>query len=225
MTTHRIKWINKNNIEKRVFSDKINEFLKNGWKLGRVKFSKEHCQKTSKTLKGGTFSKKHCQNMSKSKKGNTNRKGKTHSDEAKRKMGEAHIGKSSWNKGIPHSEETKRKIRLSTIKRIEENNGICWPNYNKTACEYFKRFDVTNNTQGRYAVYGGGEFKIEELGYWLDYFNSNLMLIMEWDEENHFDSNGNLREKDIQRQKEIQEFYPDFEFIRLKQGDYSGFLL
>ena len=40
---------------------------------------------------------------------------------------------------------------------------------------------------------------------------------MEWDEEHHFDRNDNLKGKDIQRQKNIQEFFPDFEFRRIRE--------
>jgi group I intron endonuclease len=39
------------------------------------------------------------------------RKGKYHTDEAKRKMGLANIGKPAWNKGIACSEEQKEKLR------------------------------------------------------------------------------------------------------------------
>ena len=116
-------------------------------------------------------------------------------------------------------------MRLSKIKRIKKNNEKMFPNYNENACEFFKRFDKENNTQGRYAVYGKGEFHIKELGYFPDYINFEKKIIMEWDEEHHFDSEGDLKKKDIQRQKEIQEFYPDFEFIRLKEGNNHAVLL
>jgi hypothetical protein len=89
------------------------------------------------------------------------------------------------------------------------------PGYNKTACEYFKKFDEEHNTKGRYAMYGGGEYKIEELGYFVDYINFDLKLIIEWDEPRHY-VNGQLRDKDIIRQEEIQKLYPYFEFRRIK---------
>ncbi len=142
--------------------------------------------------------------------------GRTHTEEHKKRNSEAHKGKNSSWYGRSHTAKTKKKMRLSAIKRIEKNNGFRWPSYNKQACEYFKKFDEDNNTKGRYAVYGGGEYLIEKLGYWPDYINFNIKLIMEWDEENHY-KNGKLHEKDIQRQKEIQTYYPDFEFRRIRE--------
>jgi hypothetical protein len=115
--------------------------------------------------------------------------------------------------------EVKLKRRINKIKRIEKNYGIVWPKYNKIACEFFKKFDEENNTKGRYAVYGGGEYKIEELVYWIDYINFDLKLIIEWDEKYHFKANGQLRERDIIRQQEIQKQFPDFEFRRIREDD------
>jgi hypothetical protein len=148
------------------------------------------------------------------------------SDETKLKHQEAAMGYKFTKEQIQHcrdshignhqSEKTKNKQRLSHIKRIELNYGICWPSYNKKACEYFKKFDEDHNTKGHYAMYGGGEHQVKELGYFLDYINFEKKLIIEWDEKHHFDEKGNLKEKDIQRQKEIQEYYPDFEFKRIK---------
>jgi very-short-patch-repair endonuclease len=77
------------------------------------------------------------------------------------------------------------------------------------------------NTKGRYAVYGDGEYQIESLGYFPDYINFSLKLIMEYDESHHFDENGNLLERDVQRQKEIQDHFPDFEFRRIKEKDLN----
>lgn len=117
--------------------------------------------------------------------------------------------------------ESVKKLRISALKRIEKNYGIATPSYNLSACEYFKSFDEQNNTKGRYAVYGDGEYLIEDLGYFPDYINFDLKLIIEWDEEHHFDENGNLNLKDVQRQQEIQKHFPDFEFRRIREKDLN----
>lgn len=121
------------------------------------------------------------------------------------------------NNSYKHKEETKKKMRLVAIKRIERHYGICHPNFNLEACEFFKSFDKEHQTQGQYAT-NGGEYFIKELGYFVDYFNRKMRLIQEWDEKKHYDMNGNLKEKDVKRQKEIMRLYPDFEFRRIKNG-------
>ncbi len=149
------------------------------------------------------------------------------SEETKNRISKSNTGKicsdkqklivSKANKGKIVSSETKRKMRLEAIKRVEQQVGKYHPNYSKIACEYFKKFDEENNTKGRYAIYGGGEFYIEELGYWVDYINFDKKLIIEWDDEVHHYKNGKLIEKDIVKQQEIQNLFPEFEFRRIRE--------
>lgn len=119
--------------------------------------------------------------------------------------------------GKKHSKEAKALLRIARIKQIELSCGQCWANYNPKASEYFKSFDQQNNTKGRYALYGDGEYRIDKLGYSLDYINFDIKLIMEYDELKHYNREGKLKQKDLIRQQEIQEFYPDFEFRRIKE--------
>lgn len=91
-----------------------------------------------------------------------------------------------------------------------------YPFYNQKACEYFKQFDEINNTFGQYAT-SGGELRV--LGYWLDYINHDKKLIIEWDEKHHY-INDKLKEKDIERQKEIENHFPDYTFIRIRESKY-----
>jgi hypothetical protein len=44
----------------------------------------------------------------------TAQKGKTFSEETRRKMSEAHLGKTPWNKGVPMTEETKKRVSEAT---------------------------------------------------------------------------------------------------------------
>jgi len=125
-------------------------------------------------------------------------------------------GFGKWMKGRKSPEDVKRKVRIARVKSIALNYGACWPSYNPRACEFFKSFDEQNQTKGQYAMYGGGEFYIKELGYYPDYFNDELKLIIEYDEPRHYDDQGNLQEKDVIRQSQIQSLYPDFEFRRIR---------
>lgn len=115
------------------------------------------------------------------------------------------------------SDETKTKIRIKRIKRISENkfNGNqVIPSWNPKACDYFEEFDKNNNTQGHHAR-NGGEYYIKKLGYWVDYINHDLKLIMEYDESHH--KSPKQKEKDILRQEKIQEYFSDYEFKRIKE--------
>ena len=49
-----------------------------------------------------------------------------------------------------------------------------------------------------------------------DYINFEKELLIEWDEEYHY-KNNLLKEKDILRQKQIQEIFPSFKFCRIRE--------
>jgi len=209
------------------------------WNKGLNKYTDERIKKYAETLQrkyvDGTFigheGKKHSDESKDririSVTGNKNNLGKKWSKETKEKMSIAAKGRPSprKNKKLPksHAENIKMAVnkpevlklkRIHRIKSIEKNYGKCFPNYNEEACEWFKNFDKTNNTQGRYAVYGGGEFLIEELGYWVDYINFDKKLIIEWDLDSHHNRESSKTRDEI-RQKEIMSIYSDYEFIRI----------
>jgi len=146
-------------------------------------------------------------------------------EEVRNKISDSCNGRIPYNKGKTleqtcgkdKAKETRRKMRIAVVERIKDSSGIAYPNYNKEACKFFKSFDEKHNTKGYYAMQGKGEYEIPKLGYFPDYINFEKKLIMEYDELAHFDKHGNLKLKDIQRQKEIQEMFPDFKFKRIKQ--------
>ena len=146
--------------------------------------------------------------------------GRKHTLQSRFNMSLAHKGQISHNKGKKASPETRQKQRISAIKRC----GYVYPGFNKTACKYFKWLDDNIfYSNGQYAT-NGGEYLIKELGYWLDYINHDLKLIIEWDEKSHY-RNGKLKEKDIQRQKEIEAHFPDYDFIRIRESELQIFLI
>lgn len=124
------------------------------------------------------------------------------------------IGNKSMT-GKKHSSETKRKMRLSAIKQFNKKyrNNFA-PNYNKSACEHFNKLMKENNVNIQHAE-NGGEFYIEELGYWVDGYDKENNTVYEWDEFRHY-TNGKLKDKDILRQKEITDFL-NCNFIRIKE--------
>jgi len=124
-------------------------------------------------------------------------------------------------RGRKLSEETKRRLRISSIKRIErnlKNNGQLVPNYNPTACKYFNSLMEQTGTFIQHAE-NGGEFYIKEFGYWVDGYDKENNIVYEYDEKDHFIS-GELKERDKQRQKEIEDFLV-CKFIRIKDEDFK----
>ena len=111
------------------------------------------------------------------------------------------------------SKETRRRMRISAIKRIENQVGQIFPNYNIEACKLIDEYGKENNYNFQHAE-NGGEFFIKELGYWVDGYDKEKNVVIEIDEPFHYDKDGNLKERDLQRQKEIEDFL-ECKFIRL----------
>ena len=122
------------------------------------------------------------------------------------------------NKGRTPSDETRQKMRLSFIEKLQKTNNKFHPPYNKKACEYFDK--LMEDNKGIYIQHAlnGGEFHIEELGFWLDGYDAVNNIAYEFDELKHHYKNGQLLDKDIKRQQLIQEQL-GCSFVRIKETD------
>jgi|15BtaG_2_1085339.scaffolds.fasta_scaffold04452_2 hypothetical protein len=107
-----------------------------------------------------------------------------------------------------------KDIRIKAIKRKQEQNNGFHPNYNSEACKLIDEYGKQNGYNFQHAE-NGGEYHIKELGYWVDGYDKDKNVIIEVDEKHHFNSAGELKEKDIQRQKELEE-HLRCKFIRIK---------
>ena len=119
-------------------------------------------------------------------------------------------------KGKKRSVEHCRNLRLAHIKRIENmiGNGLPLnPKFNKDACPIIDEYGNHNGYHFQHAL-NGGEFYIKDLGYWVDGYDKDKNVVLEVDEPHHFDIYNRLREKDVRRQKEIEE-YLKCKFIRI----------
>ena len=134
-------------------------------------------------------------------------------------LSRGHKNQKAWNKGVSCSEETKRKIRLTTIKQIAERVGQTKPNYNPDACKLIEEYGKKHGYNFQHAE-NGGEFHIKELGYWVDGYDKDKNVVIEYDELYHY-KNGSLRERDIKRQCEIEE-HLECKFIRIKYNDIEN---
>jgi hypothetical protein len=141
--------------------------------------------------------------------------GKQHTDKTKQKMsvdkkgiknpfyGKRNSLHPNFGKHFTTSPETKCKLRKAAINYIiNKNGGIC-PMFNKKAIEYFKQLEIKNGWNGKYATKSDGEHHISNLGYFVDYYEPTLNMIIEYDESYHYYSDGQLRKKDTERMNEI----------------------
>lgn len=102
--------------------------------------------------------------------------------------------------GKPLSEQTKHKLRLHRAKWIKEFAG--GPQYNPTACEFFNGLNLKNNWNLQHAE-NGGEYYLKELGYFLDAYDKEKNIVVEYDEPKHYTIEGKLKDKDVKRQGRI----------------------
>lgn len=192
--------------------------------------SEETRKKISDKLKGINRSKETRLKMSYAKKKMT--------DETKKKISDFRKGKVTWNKGISpseetrkklsdankgsnnprygkkHSEETKRKMRLSAIHRIEKiklNNNKLFPMYNPKSISIIEEYGDKYGYNFQHAE-NGGEFYIEELGYWVDGYDKEKNVVIEYYEKAH----NKRKQRDEQRKKEIIN-YLKCKFIEIRE--------
>jgi len=118
--------------------------------------------------------------------------------------------------GKKHSIEAKKKMRLSHIERISNRNANVYPNYNPNSIPILEQTASELGITDLQHAENGGEFYITELGYWVDGYSEEKNIVLEYDEPHHFNSDGTLKQRDIERQQEIEE-YLNCKFIRISQ--------
>lgn len=205
-----------------------------GWSKDLTKETDKRVKNQSESLKGKSSPNKGKKLGSMSEEGKKNIKEAMNRPEVKEKLSKAHLGQTPWNKDKKHSEETihkleegsarrwaksenRKKARLNMIKFIENNvnhGGQVTPFYNSMGCKLINEYGKENGYNFQHAE-NGGEFRIEELGYWVDGYDKENNVVIEIDESNHYDFDGKLKTKDVERQKEIEDFLK-CKFIRLK---------
>jgi hypothetical protein len=102
-----------------------------------------------------------------------------------------------------HSVETKNK--MSSKHRINRSiliqNTIQFPNFNPKACYIIDEYGKQNNYKFKHAL-NGGEFYIKELGYWVDGYDEEKNVVIEYQEKHHLTPK--YIEKDKKRKEEIK---------------------
>lgn len=142
--------------------------------------------------------------------------GRFHSQEAKDKISKNHAkyweGTTGYWMGKPRSEEMKRKLRKSLAERFGGSN------FNTIACEFFDFINERMGWDGQHAL-RGGEFYVRDMGYFVDYYEPSLNLVIEYDEAPH--EKASHKKKDLVRQKNIIDAL-NCAFVRIKETDSNG---
>lgn len=102
------------------------------------------------------------------------------------------------------STEHRRKIRLGCIKTIEERLKLVGktmsPAFNPIACEIIDKYGKQNGYNFQHAL-NGGEYYISDLGYWVDGYDKERNIVIEFYEREH--GRTSRQEKDKKREIEI----------------------
>lgn len=108
--------------------------------------------------------------------------------------------------GRCHTEEAKRKMRVATCKRIlkiqRASNGRI-NHVGRAEGIFFDALEKQRGWNGTYYSKSGRQHFLEDLGYFVDYYEPNLNIVVEYDEPRHY-RRGVLREKDRKRMNEIK---------------------
>lgn len=77
-----------------------------------------------------------------------------------------------------------------------------YPNFNKSACLFFDTLNKENNWNLQHAL-NGGEFYVDRLHYFLDAYDKEKNIVVEWYEKHHFNTDGSIKKKDLGRIDDI----------------------
>lgn len=116
--------------------------------------------------------------------------------------------------GKKHTKQSKLKQRLSTLNYLSKTKGQLTPRYNINSISIINEYGKNHGYNFRHAE-NGGEFYIKELGYFVDGYDVDKNVVIEVDEPHHFNKDGSLKQRDIDREVEIKELL-NCEFIRIK---------
>jgi hypothetical protein len=143
--------------------------------------------------------------------------GRIYTEKEKQKFGE--LVKNSEKYQMYHksgkSAEISRNMILNRISKFGNPIG-----FNKNACKFFDTLNKKLKWKGKHALNNDTKMEHKVLGYLLDYYEPNLNLVIEWDEERHYYRDGSLKEKDLIRQKNLIN-HLNCKFYRIREKTYD----
>jgi hypothetical protein len=108
-----------------------------------------------------------------------------------------------------------KKNRLRHQRDRIKYGKVSVPCFNRKSCVYFDDLNKQNNWNLQHAL-NGGEYNIKELGYWLDGYDKEKNIVVEYDEKYHYTKIGELKKRDIDRMNEIC-YYLKCQFYRYNE--------
>lgn len=124
---------------------------------------------------------------------------------------------SSGNKKRYENKDEREKTRLATLKSVEKKYGQIRPFYNDSGCEIIRWLNMYYDFNFKHAE-NGGEYFIKDLHYWVDGYDENKNIVVEIYERTHYNRNGELKEKEINRENRIIN-YLNCKFMRVNMFD------
>lgn len=126
-------------------------------------------------------------------------RGKVRTLESRKRYSDSKRGEKNpmFGKHISKSPVHKRKIRLGCIKNYE--NKLKWgaklsPRHNPIACGIIEKYGSDNGYVFQHAL-NGGEFYIKELGYWVDGYDIDKNVVIEYYESFHNRTDKKMKDK------------------------------
>lgn len=115
----------------------------------------------------------------------------------------------------PLSYEARKKMSESAKRRIKNQSQFI--SYNKNAIPIIEQYGIDNGYTFQHAE-NGGEFLVPNIFYYLDGYDKEHNVVIEYYEKHHFNSDGSLSERDILRRENIMKEL-DCMFVEI---DYLG---
>ena len=124
------------------------------------------------------------------------------------------IIKANTGRKVNFSEQALRNMREGAIERIRNNGGL-FISYNPNSIPIIEEYGNIHGYKFQHAE-NGGEYQV--CGYFVDGYDKEKNVVIEYDEKHHFTKNGKLKESDkIRQQNIINEL--NCKFIRI---NYKG---
>lgn len=121
--------------------------------------------------------------------------------------------KANTGRRATKEQREKHSLFMRNRNKILGENPKFLPNFNPEACKLIEEYGIQNGYNFQHAL-NGGEFYIKELGYFVDGYDKENNIVIEYYEKYH---NGpKRREKDTIRENKIIE-YLNCKFIKLWQ--------